>query len=715
MMLTEVESRIESKLESVIEKPQKGHIELNNEIMIRKDGFFQLEKDKEAIEMFKLEIESKMLPFPSFEEKIEYLIKEQYYYDMLAQYSMKEIKQVYNLVKRYGFKFESYMAISKLYKDYAMKTRDKKKYLEHYEDRVASVALYAGKGNVKKAEEFAIAMIEQRYQPATPTFLNAAKARRGELVSCFLLEIADSLNAINYAISTSMQLSKIGGGVSLLLSRLRSRGESIKGEEGVAKGCIPVMKLLEDAFSYADQQGQRPGAGAVYLDIFHWDIEEFLGSKKINVDEKSRIKTLSIGVVVPSKFFELARNNKPYYVFAPHSVFVAYGKDMVDMDMDEMYDEFVANPAVNKKLLDARDMLTQICSTQIESGYPYIFYKTNANNNHALKALGTVQFSNLCTEISQISQLSIITNYGEPDVISLDISCILGSINIVNTMELKKVRETIHTGMDMLTMVTDSTDIENAPGVKRANKEMHSVGLGAMNLNGFYVKNRIMYESEEAKDFANTFFMMMNFYSLERSMQIAKERNETFVGFEQSEYAKGTYFNKYLTIDYAPVTDKVKSLFDGIYIPTMEDWTELKKSVMKYGVYHAYRMAPAPTASISYIQNSTPSIMPIVDMVEDRTYGNSKTYYPMPFLTVENQWYYKSAYNMNQYKIMDLIAVMQNHVDQAISCILFVKRNVSTKELQRFYLYADRIGLKSLYYTRQKNEKKTDECLSCSV
>lgn len=692
------------------------HIELNNELMQRgADGFYQLDKDKEAVAAFMEEVEQKSVKFASLQEKLDYLIGNDYYDNVFDHYTYEQVEAVFDLTANSSFQFQSYMAISKFYKDYAMKTNDKLQYLEQYPDRVAIVALHLGEGDAARALRIAEAMIEQRLQPATPTFLNAGKSRRGEMVSCFLLEMDDSLNSINYVIGTCMQLSKIGGGVAVNLSKLRGRGEPIKGVEGAAKGIMPVLKLMEDAFSYADQMGQRKGSGAGYYNIFGWDVIEFLDCKKINADEKTRIKTLSIGLIIPNKFYELAAQNKPLYVFGPHSVHKAYGKYLDDMDMDEMYEELLANDLVKKKIvMNARDMMTKIASIQLESGYPYIMNKSNANRVHALKDVGGVKMSNLCTEIFQLQETSVINDYGTDDLIQRDISCNLASLNIVNVMELKKIKESVHVGIEALTTVSDLSKIDNAPGVRKANEELHSVGLGAMNLNGYLAKNHIAYESDEAKEFASTFFMMMNYYSLEQSMEIAKERGETFKDFDRSEYAKGTYFSRYEETDFRPVSAAVKALFEGMEIPSPEDWTALKAKVQQHGLYHAYRLAIAPTQSISYIQNATSSVMPIVEHIETRTYANSTTYYPMPFLSQDNFFYYKSAYNIDQFKLIDLIAEIQQHVDQGISTVLHVNSNVTTRELARFYIYAAHKGLKSLYYTRTKR-LSVEECTSCAV
>lgn len=679
------------------------------------DGFYQLEKDREAVAVFMEEVQAKTMTFNSVKERMDYLIENDFYENVYESYTVEQVDEVFRLAHDAGFQFASYMAISKFYKDYALKTDDKSMYLEQYPDRVAIVALSLGRGDFELAKRLTVSMMDQRLQPATPTFLNAGKSRRGEMVSCFLLEMDDSLNSINYVLGTCMQLSKIGGGVAVNLSKLRGRGEPIKGVEGAAKGVMPVLKLLEDAFSYADQMGQRKGSGAAYYNIFGWDINEFLDCKKINADEKSRIKTLSIGLIVPNVFYKLAEENKPLTVFAPYSVYKEYGAHLDDLDLDEMYDELVANERVKKKVvMSAREMLTKIAMIQMESGYPYIMNKTNANKNHALKDIGSVKMSNLCTEIFQLQETSTITNYGEPDIIRRDISCNLASLNIVNVMEHKKVRESVREGIEAITAVSDVTRMENAPGVQKANRELHSVGLGAMNLNGYLAKNKIAYESEEAKDFARTFFMMMNFYSLEMSMEIAMAKGETFMGFEQSEYAKGTYFDKYLANDYRPRTEKGKQLFAGMHIPTPEDWAALKQKVQKNGLYHAYRLAIAPTQSISYIQNATSSVMPVVEHIETRTYANSTTYYPMPYLSQENYFYYKSAYVIDQFKVIDLVAEIQEHVDQGISTVLHVNSNISTRELARYYIYAAKKGLKSLYYTRTKH-LTVEECISCAV
>ena len=699
----------------MVDNRAKKWIYLNNEIMVKKGEDFQLEKDKEAVYSYFVDYVNKnTVFFHNLEEKMRYLIKNDYYIDFYQMYSHDEIKELFKMVYDKKFRFASFMSASKFYQSYALMDDTGEKFLERYEDRISAVSLYLAQGNFEKAKEYALMLINQEYQPATPTFLNSGKKRSGELVSCFLDEMGDNLSGIGYIFDSSMKLSSIGGGVAINLSKIRARGESIKGVEGRASGVLPIMKILEDIFSYANQLGQRAGAGAVYLNVFHSDINEFLDSKKINVDEKIRIKSLSIGVIVPDKFMQLAMEDEVCYTFNPHTVFLEYGQYLDEMDMNEMYEKLVDNPNGKKKKINARELLVKISQTQKESGYPYLFFKDNVNKEHALKGIGTVKFSNLCTEIMQLSEVSDINAYYEEDTIRRGISCNLGSLNIATVMENKRIKEATKAAIDSLTMVSDLTNIDVVPTIKKANEELHSVGLGAMNLHGFLAKNFIMYESKEALDFCNVFFMMVNFYSLERSMEIAREKGETFKDFERSEYANGNYFNKYVTKEYMPQTEKVKSLFEGIYIPTKEDWANLKEQVMKHGVYNAYRMAIAPNQSTSYIMNSTASVMPVVDTIEVREYGDSTTFYPMPYLTNDNFFFYKSAYDMDQKNILKLISVIQRHVDQGISTILYTKSTDSTRDLARLYIYAHRLGLKSLYYTRTR-KATIEECISCSV
>ncbi|AWH78626.1 class 1b ribonucleoside-diphosphate reductase subunit alpha [Clostridioides difficile] len=696
-------------------------IELNNQVIIKNEqGKYQLEKDKEALSSYIEEfIQPKLRKFNDLEERLKYLIDEGYYSkEVMNQYSIGFIKNIYDMIDKHKFEFQSYMSANKFYQNYALKSNDGKEILETYNDKVLIVALTLGNGDKDLALNLADKIVKQEFQPATPTFLNAGRKRAGEMVSCFLLSVEDSTEGISYAISSSNHLSKIGGGVALNLSKLRASGESIKDIEGAAGGVVGVAKMLEQSFSYFNQMGARQGSGAVYLTVFHPDFELLMDTKKINADEKIRLATLSLGAIIPDKFMELAEKNEVAYAFYPHTVYKKYGVSLDEIEMDEWYDKLVNDSDIRKKEINPRQMLTKIAQMQQESGYPYVVYIDTANREHTLKDVGTIKMSNLCCEIFQYQTPSEIEGYGGKNEWGQDISCNLGSLNIANVMDNKTIESTVETAIRALSFVADSTDIKPVPTVSNSNSKSHSIGLGAMNLHGYLVRENILYTSDDAIDFSNVFFAMVRYYSIKASMKIAIEKNQTFEGFDKSEYAKGRnskVLSKYYEQSYLPKSEKVKALFEGIYIPTKEDWTKLLDEVKEKGIYNAYLMAVAPTQSISYVQNATSSIMPITEPVEVRTYGDSTTIYPMPFLTNDNMLYYQSAYRMDMRKVIDLVATVQNHVDQGISTTLFITDEKTTRDIARHYIYAYKKGLKSLYYTRTKMTRDTHECLVCSV
>ncbi|MEW9080465.1 class 1b ribonucleoside-diphosphate reductase subunit alpha, partial [Terrisporobacter glycolicus] len=673
-------------------------IELNNQVIIKdNEGKYQLEKDKEALESYLNEYVNKRLKkFKSIEERLNYLIENDYYSkEVINKYSMDFIEKIYTHIKNCDFKFQSYMSANKFYQNYALKSDDNKTILETYDDKVLIVSLALGDGDEDLTLNLADKLIKQEFQPATPTFLNAGRARAGEMVSCFLLSVEDSTEGISYAISSANHLSKIGGGVALNLSRLRASGDPIKGIEGAAGGPVGVAKMLEQSFSYFNQMGARQGAGAVYLSVFHPDFELLMDTKKINADEKIRLTTLSLGAIIHNKFMELAEKNEKAYAFYPYSVYKKYKIHLDEMEMDEWYDKLVEDRDIRKKEINPRQMLTKIAQMQQESGYPYVVFIDTANKEHTLKDLGLIKMSNLCCEIFQYQTPSNIKGYTEDNIWGQDISCNLGSLNIANVMDNKDVEKTVETAIKALTFVSDKTNIKQVPTVKNGNDKSHSIGLGAMNLHGYLVRENIIYTSEEAVDFCNVFFAMIRFYAIKASMNIAIKRKETFVGFEKSEYAKGKdseVLSKYYNESYLPKTDKIKELFEGIYIPTIKDWSKLLDEVRENGIYNAYLTAIAPTQSISYVQNATSSIMPITEPVEVRTYGDSTTIYPMPFLTNENMLYYQSAYRMDMRKVIDIVAAAQSHVDQGISTTLFVTDDKTTRDIARYYIYAYKKG-----------------------
>lgn len=682
-----------------------------------KNGRYQFEKDKEAVrEYFLQNVNQNMVWFhDGLEEKMDYLFENDYYdTKIFNQYSFNQIKKLSKFVYGEKFRFVSFMSAYKFYNNYALTTNENDRFLERYEDRVVANAIKLGEGDFDKAMRIAKNIILQKIQPATPTFLNAGRSRAGESVSCFLLDTPDSTEGIEYMKESLAQLSRRGGGVGINLNKIRAMGEDILGRDGCASGIVGVARMAEATVAFYDQLGQRKGSAVVYASVLHPDSHMLLESKKINADDSVRLKTLSVGLTIPRKVVEMLKADKPFFQFYPHSVFKEYGMYMDDMNMNEWYDKLVANPRVKKKQVNTRDYFNNIAITQQQSGYPYMIFIDNANDQNPLQALGRIIMSNLCTEIYQNHVKSTVrprhlqSDWGE------DVSCNLISLNIVPVMDGKDIREPVRSAMDSVNTVAKTTSIDCVPTVKNGNDRKRAVGVGVMNLNGFFAKNMMFYESREAKDFANVFFASMNYYSIERSMEIAIEEGFIFEGFEQSDYATGRYFKKYVENDFVPRTDKVKQLFEGMEIPTREMWIELAEKVAKFGLAHAYRLAIAPTGNISYVQSATAGIEPIKELIESRKYEDSVTQYPMPYLSNENQFFYKTAYQIDMMKYIDLVAVIQQHIDQGISTTLFVDSQTTSEELVRNYAYASDKGLKALYYTRTKL-LSIEECVACGI
>lgn len=696
----------------------QAYVKLNNEVLhtYKTSGHLERDKDLEAVTLYmQEEIEPKLRKFNTPLERLHWLIEEQYYEEaFLAQYDDAFLTAIFESTYAKGFTFPSFMSASKFFDSYAMKSRDGKEILERYEDRIIIIALYLAQGDTALVEEAVDAMLTA-YQPATPTALNSGKAARGELVSCFKLTMDDSMNSIAENIGYCLELSRLGGGVGVNLTDLRPLGDPIKGILNRASGVMPVAKLLENSFSYSNQLGQRNGSGVVYLNVFHPDIENFISSKKPNADDKIRLATLSTGIILPDIFFELMRNDEDIVLMSPYDIERAYGKRMSEISLTDMYEELLANPAIRQiKRLNARKLYTEVKKAQFESGYPFEIFDDNVNNAHPLKNVGRVKMSNLCTEILQAQHTSVITDQNEENDYGLDVSCNLGSLNIHEAVKVKSFETLVATSIRLLTSVSTMTNIVNVPSVAKANKLMHSVGLGAMNLHGHLVASGIQYGSKDSVAFTDAFFEALNYYSLKASMELAKQRNETFYGFEGSDYATGAYFEQYTMKEEVEYSADVLRALGNTPIITATMWAQLKEDVAQYGLFNSYRLAIAPTGSISYIRNSTASIAPVTERVEVRDYADSRTIYPMPFLTNDNAHLYKEAYEMDLYDMVDLYAAAQKHVDQGLSMTLYVTDQWTTEQLAKVYIYAWTKGIKTVYYVRQRLQS-VEECVACQI
>lgn len=513
--------------------------------------------------------------FASTKQRFDFLVENQYYEAKIVNmYQMSQLEELREYALSFQHTFSSFMGAYKFYNAYCLKSFDNQTYLERFEDRVLMSALFFGNGDVAVARSYIRLMMLGRYQPATPTFLNAGKKQRGEYVSCYLLRIEDNMESIGRAVTTSLQLSKRGGGVALLLTNLREFGSAIKNIKGQSTGIIPVMKILEDTFSYANQLGQRQGSGAVYLNVHHPDIMGFLDTKRENADEKIRIKSLSLGVVIPDITFKLAKENKEMALFSPYDVKKVYGKPLSDISITQEYDNLVANPNIKKTYLNARKLFQTIAELHFESGYPYIMFDDTVNqrNPHPDR----VVMSNLCSEIMQPSTPSEFSSDLSFKKTGYDVCCNLGSLNIAKVMESgQEFPQVVEQAIFALDHVSRQSNLSSAPSIEAGNKANHALGLGAMNLHGFLATNHIYYDSSEALDFTNIFFYTVAYHAFKASNKLAKKFGK-FKNFANSKFADGFFFKKYTECtpqEYQPKTERIKELFSyfGVDIPTQQN------------------------------------------------------------------------------------------------------------------------------------------------
>ncbi|WP_161590496.1 class 1b ribonucleoside-diphosphate reductase subunit alpha [Cronobacter dublinensis] len=685
-------------------------------------GRIQFAKDREAVEAFMAaHVQPRTVTFPDSRARLAYLVSEGYYDDnVLKRYDAGFVAGLFDEAHRYGFTFKTFLGAWKFYTSYTLKTFDGKRYLEHFPDRACMVALTLACGDEALARQILVEILSGRFQPATPTFLNCGKQQRGELVSCFLLRIEDNMESIGRAVNAALQLSKRGGGVAFSLSNLREAGAPIKRIENQSSGVIPVMKMLEDAFSYANQLGARQGAGAVYLNAHHPDILRFLDTKRENADEKIRIKTLSLGVVIPDITFELAKANAQMALFSPYDVERLYGKPFGDISVSDMYSQLVEDDRVRKRYISARELFQRLAEIQFESGYPYIMFEDTVNRANPIA--GRINMSNLCSEILQVNSASTFDENLDYATVGQDISCNLGSLNIAHTMDSPDFGRTVEVAVRALTAVSDMSHIRSVPSIEAGNAASHAIGLGQMNLHGYLAREGIAYGSPEGLDFTNLYFYTVTWHALHTSMRLARERGERFDGFAQSRYASGEYFEKYLTQTWTPKTARVAELFAraGITLPTPEMWRALRDDVMRHGLYNRNLQAVPPTGSISYINHATSSIHPIVSKIEIRKEGKiGRVYYPAPFMTNENLALYQDAYEIGPEKIIDTYAEATRHVDQGLSLTLFFPDTATTRDINRAQIYAWKKGIKTLYYIRLRQlaleGTEIEGCVSCAL
>lgn len=541
---------------------------------------------------------------------------------------------------------------------------------------------------------------------ATPTLANSGKTH-GQLSSCFIDTVNDSLQGIYDSNSDVAQLSKNGGGIGVYMGKIRARGSSIKGYKGMSSGVIPWIKQLNNTAVSVDQLGTRKGAISVYLDVWHRDIEDFLDLKLNNGDERLRAYDIYTGVCIPDYFMEQVEKRGDWYLFDPYEVKQVMGYSLEDFydekkgdgQWRKKYQECIQANLSSKKRIPAIDIMKRIMRSQLETGAPFMFYRDEVNRQNANSHQGMIYCSNLCTEIAQNqSPTEFIEEYIENENIIVKkykagdfVVCNLSSINLGRAVPDNVLERLIKIQVRMLDNVIDINTLPiKQPEI--TNKKYRAIGLGTFGWHHLLALKNIEWESEEAVQYADELYEKIAYYTIRSSMELSKEKG-SYPLFEGSKWSSGEYF-----------------IYKGY---TDERWMQLQKDVKKYGIRNGYLMAIAPNATTSIIAGSTASIDPIFKPF----YIEEKKDYRIPTTAPDLNHktyniYRRSAYIVDQRWSIKQNAARQKHIDQSISFNIYVPNTIKASVLLDLHFQAWKSGLKTTYYVRSTSNE-VEECVWC--
>lgn len=544
---------------------------------------------------------------------------------------------------------------------------------------------------------------------ATPTLANAGKVG-GQLSSCFIDTIDDSLQGIYDSNTDVARVSKHGGGVGAYIGYVRSTGAPIRGVKGASGGVIPWIKQLNNTAVSVDQLGQRKGAISVYLDVFHKDIEMFLDLRLNNGDQRLRAHDIFTAVCIPDLFMEAVERRGDWYLFDPHEVKAKKGWYLQDFydekkgegSFREKYEELVADETISKKIVKAIDIMKRIMVSQLETGNPFMFYRDEVNRKNPNKHEGMIYSSNLCTEIMQnMSPTRMIQEIISGDQIVITkqagdfVVCNLSSINLgraVLAEDEGTMERLIDIEVRMLDNVIDLNELP-VPQATITNRKYRSIGLGTFGWHHLLALKNIAWDSKEAEEFADELYEKINFLTIQASSRLAKEKGAYSV-FKGSDWNTGEYFSS-----------------RGY---TSERWRELAEDVGQNGIRNAYLVAVAPNMSTAQIAGSTASIDPIYSAF----YYEEKKDYRRPVIAPDLSlstypYYEKGAYKLDQFASVRQNGRRQRHVDQSLSFNFYVPSGIKASMLLELHLTAWRENLKTTYYVRS-NDIDIEECEWCS-
>lgn len=653
--------------------------------------------------------EAEKRPYTNLYGLISKLVSLNIYDDtILSAYSKEELENAENMIDPTRDKLFTYIGLKTLADRYLAKGFNHEIY-ELPQERWMLIALFLMRdenpsNRLQLVEEAYWALSNLYMTVATPTLANAGKSY-GQLSSCFIDTIDDSLRGIFDSNTDAATVSKGGGGLGIYLGKIRARGSDIKGFKGNSSGVIPWMKQLNNTAVSVDQLGQRQGAIAVYLDIWHKDILEFLDAKLNNGDERMRTHDLFTGVCLPDLFMERVEKREDWYLFDPHEVRRIKGYSLEDFydetvgsgSFREKYADCVEDERLSKKSIPAIEIMKRIMKSQLETGTPFMFYRDTVNRLNPNSHKGMVYASNLCTEIMQNMSATVVTSEEAEDgeiVIRKTpgdfVVCNLSSLSLAKVINDQVLKRVIDIQIRMLDNVIDLNRID-VPQAELTNKKYRAVGVGTFGWHHLLAKEGIKWESEEAVSYADNLYEIINFHVINASCELAREKGR-YPAFSGSDWETGNYFSKR---NYSS-----------------EEWSSLKKRVNMHGLRNGYLIAVAPNSSTSIIANSTPSVDPIFKKFYSEEKKNYKIPVTAPDLNADTTWFYKSAFLIDQTWSIEQNAARQRHVDQSISFNLYVNHNIKAKDLLHLHMLSFKKGLKTTYYTRSTSIE-LEGCESC--
>lgn len=628
---------------------------------------------------------------------------------LLKTYTEEEINEIASVIIPERDRLFTYIGLLTLADRYLATSHDKRVY-ELPQERFLIIAMTLMSQEKKEnrttlVKEAYWALSSLYMTVATPTLSNAGKSY-GQLSSCFIDTIDDSLRGIYDSNTDLATLSKNGGGIGVYLGHIRSRGSDIKGFKGVSSGTIPWMKQLNNTAVSVDQLGQRQGAIAVYLDVWHKDIFSFLDARLNNGDERQRTHDLFTGVCLPDLFMEKVEAREDWHLFDPHEVRTLMGYSLEDFYDEEegsgsfrtRYAECVNNEQLSRETVPAIEIFKRIMLSQLETGTPYMFYRDTVNRANQNRHEGMIYCSNLCTEITQNQSTTVVTEEITEDgkiIITKNpgdfVVCNLSSINLARAVTEDVLERLIPIQVRMLDNVIELNDLPVLQA-KLTNQKYRAVGLGTFGWNHLLALKKIAWETGEAVAYCDELYEQIAYLTVQASMNLAKEKG-AYPLFKGSDFESGAYFE---TRKY-----------------TSEAWSELRNEVQSNGIRNGYLMAVAPNSSTSIIAGSTASIDPIFRKFYSEEKKNYKIPVTAPDLSPATNWYYKSVYLIDQHWSIKQNAKRQRHIDQSISFNLYVQNDIRAKELLDLHMTAWKEKLKTTYYVRSTSSEVIEECESC--